>query len=626
MTIKNGKVLGLGFWKKSSEVVDLARTGKGIIVMPTGTGKTTQCPQLLHEAGFTMDGMVYVSVPKRILAVELSRRVAEEMGVHLGGLVGYQISGESQMSKATRILFMTEGLLRAKIRNNPSLEGISMILFDEFHQRSLMSDFNIALVERARQEGSQCGFLLMSATVDPTYLAQHFDCGVVDGSDLVTTYPITERYVGEVEDRHLPEAIGEQVFGLVVSENLAGNGLIFADGKAMVEQIVGAVSELKLTGVTVLPLHGDLDGEARHAPFATRSGVTITVATDIVETGATLPGTAWVVDSGLAKESGYDPVSDISSLKSREIAQDRLRQRIGRCGRVRAGVYVGMFSKENALARPKQTLPEIFRRPLREVILTIKALGLSRVGNPIRLIDSPPKANWKQAKRQLQQLGFVAETEAAEITPLGYKAVELGCDPREAAMLLKAAELGCLKEMAVAIAASQAKRLLVTPKGREVEARLKHLNFKNFANRCDGWLSVVVVRMAGSRPEDQSLGTWCRENFVSYRSLMDVTEGAKQLYRTAVRLLDDYQEPERPGTEKNLAEAIASALPDRIFQSTGRGWYKSEDGTEARLARESVIPAPTGYADPSLYAWEVIEVPTQKGGSLRLITNAAITK
>src|SRR5690606_5826469 len=129
-------------------------------------------------------------VPKRILAVELAGRVAEEMGTDLGDLVGYQIRGESKWTNQTRILFLTEGMLRSKIRRNPMLRGVSVILFDEFHQRTLMSDFNVALVERAQAEGSTVAFLLMSATIDPTYLAQHFKCGVVDGSDLVTTYPI----------------------------------------------------------------------------------------------------------------------------------------------------------------------------------------------------------------------------------------------------------------------------------------------------------------------------------------------------------------------------------------------------------------------------------------------------
>ncbi|NCN39786.1 ATP-dependent RNA helicase, partial [bacterium] len=395
----------LGFWKKENDVVTLAREGKGIIVMPTGTGKTTQCPQLLVQNGFADLGQIWVSVPRRVLAIELARRVAEEMGTRLGDKVGYQIRGEDAQCKDTSVLFLTEGMLRAKIQANPSLDGVSMVLFDEFHTRSLMGDFNVALIERAQEEGSKVGFLLMSATIDAGYLAEHFGCGVVDGSTLGTQFPIEERYL-DYDSRDLVEAAVEEIRRLVSGRG--GNGLVFMPGKAEISAVVNALQREKLPNVTILPLHGGLDGDDRSAPFRQRSGITVTVATDIVETGATLPDITWVVDSGLAREVRYDVISDIGGLRLAEVAKDRLKQRRGRCGRVQAGVYVGLFTEFNKNARQAQTTPEIFRKPLREVILTIKSIGLSREGEPIRLLDSPPKANWKQAKAQLQALGFVA--------------------------------------------------------------------------------------------------------------------------------------------------------------------------------------------------------------------------
>lgn len=610
----NGKALGLAFWSKASEVVELAKTGRGIVIMPTGTGKTTQTPQALHEAGFTNDGMIYISVPKRILAVELASRVADEMDVELGGLVGYQIRGEHKSSRATRILFMTEGMLRGKIRSNPTLNGISVILFDEFHQRTLMSDFNVALAERAQQEGSKVAFLLMSATIDPTYLANHFNCGVVDGSSLTTTFPISEHYIDANGD--LFKSAAQQVAMMVAEGH--GNGLVFMPGKAEIEQTIEALRKAGLPDhVTVLPLHGDLDGEQRHAPFAERSDITVTVSTDIVETGATLPNIAWVVDSGLAKEKGYDPVSDISSLKARDIAKDRLKQRRGRCGRVKAGVYIGLFSKENFNDRPERTQPEIFRVPLREVVLTIKALGLSREGKPIRLIDNPGKANWKEAKKQLRMLGFVDQTQEANITELGRKAVELGCDPREATMLLKATELGCLREMAIAIAAQQSKRLLYRPKGDEgYWADREHAAFKT-SGTCDAWTAVKVIRAAENRGEE-SLGVWCRQHFVSYRSMQEVWQASRQLLSTMKGL--GFEPDSEPGTEDSLRKAIFAGLPDRVFTWSGRrDWYRRSND-EACMGRESVVKIRSRSV--SVVAWEIIEISTARGG-MALITNAA---
>ena len=618
----NGKALGLPFWKMAVEVVSLARKGRGIVVMPTGTGKTTQTPQALHGAGFTREGEIWVSVPKRPLAAELSARVADEMGVRLGGLVGYQIRGERKLSRDTRITFMTEGMLQAKILQNPRLEGVSCVLLDEFHQRTLTGDFNAALIERAQGEGSKVAMLLMSATIDPTYLGNHFQCEVVDGSLLAMLHPIAEEYRGDsgLRNGEMFQAAANAVCDLVARGT--GNGLVFMPGKAEIDQTIEVIQKQTRSakdGVTVLPMYGQLDGADRHAPFEERPGITVTVATDIVETGATLPGIGWVVDSGLAKEIFYDPLSDTSGLRVVEIAQDRLWQRRGRCGRVQAGNYVGLFSEQNALARAEHTQPEIYRRPLRDVVLSIKALGLSRMGEPIHLIDSPPKANWKQAKRQLQLLGLVDETEAAEITDLGKQAVKLGCDPRDAAMLLKAAELGCVREMVIAIAARQSsgKRLLYVPRGEETAAASAHTRFRTGNNLCDAWVAVQAVRQAETRGE-QSLGAWCRERFVSYRGLTEVLMTARELER-AMRSLG-YSANEIPGTEEALAKAISAGLPDRLFEWSGyREGYDFCGGTDrAVLARESVIKP----SDKKIVAWEIIEIQTRRGGALRLITNA----
>lgn len=603
----------LGFWNLASSVAALVASGFGIVKMPTGTGKTTQAPQLLAELGYTKRGVVLVSVPKRVLAIELARRVAEEMGVSLGGLVGYKIRGDVRCGRETRILFATEGMVRAMIRSNPSLEGISVILFDEFHQRSLMSDFNVALVERARQEGSECAALLMSATVDVTHLAEHFGCGVVDGSSLETTHPIEERYLDDDVNGDLYRIAAEKVREMVVNQN--GNGIVFMPGKAEIDATIVEINRLNLPGVTVLPLHGGLDGDDRRAPFLEREGVTVTVATDIVETGATLPGIGWVVDSGLAKEVGYDPISDLSSLRARPIAQDRLKQRRGRCGRVMAGVYVGLFTSSDMLRRSAQTEPEIKRRPLREVVLTIKAMGLSRAGQPIRLIDSPAKTNWKTAKKQLQDLGLVATDEAAAITDRGEQAVELGCDPREAAMLLKASELGCLHEMAIAIAAQQSnKRLLYSPRDRQWEAEAAHAAFHR-SKTCDAWTAVEVVRQfEQAKGCGMSMGAWCREKFVSFVALQDVLLVANQLERSVhgVGLTLNRQ----PGTELQLRQAIIAGLPDRIFREGYRNRYSPlGDGESLTLGRESVVKS-----DELIAVWGAITIPTRRG-ELRLATN-----
>lgn len=607
----NGR--NLPFWTKETEIAELAMSGRGVIVMPTGTGKTTQAPQLLHEWGFTDTGAIWVSVPTRVLAQELASRVAEEMGVELGGLVGYQIRGETKASRATCILFMTEGVLRGKIRQNPMLDGVSVVLFDEFHKRSLLGDFNVALVERAQQEGSKVAFLLMSATVDPSQLAQHFECGVVDGADLETLHPIKVSYAEPTEG--LAKSAAEEALRLAISGK--GNGIVFMPGRGEIDATIAEMRKSGIpSGVTVLPLYGELPPEERHLPFVTRPGVTITVTTDIVETGATLPDVGWVVDSGLAREKSYDPVADISPLGICQIARDRLDQRKGRCGRVRPGQCVRLFSERNFLGREERTQPEILRTPLREVILTIKALGLSREGKPLRLLDSPAKANWQQAKKQLRLLGFVDESDGAFITEDGLKAVELGCDPREARMLMEAARLGCLREVAIAVASTQTRQLFYRPKEEEWKADSAHGAFKT-SRICDAWTIVRAVRSAEAR--SGSLGAWCKDHYVSYPSLKDTLSIARQL-GSAMEGLGFSSESVAENLEEALCRAICAGLPDMVYHWKGRrDWYHNpETGDEAVLGRESCVTVRS--MSMPVVAWQMFE-PNE---GFRVISSAAV--
>jgi ATP-dependent helicase HrpA len=587
-------------------------------MMPTGTGKTTQMPQLLYQAGWTRRGKVLISVPTRDLAAELAGRVAEEMGVPLGTLVGYEVRGEKETSQHTQIIFMTEGVLRGKIQRNPMLSGVSAILLDEFHNRSLLSDFNAALIERAQNEGAKVVMVFMSATIDPSQLALHFNCPVVDGSGLDTTYPIEQRFMDRAKDIYAQAA--EFAWEMVTEGR--GNGLIFMPGKAEIELTIDALHKIDFPRhVRILPLHGDLEPDDRHAPFEHFDGVTITVATNIVETGATLRDIGWVCDSGLARETSYDPVSDISTLGVVKIAQDRIKQRMGRCGRVREGIYGALFSTGDYLGRAKHTLPEIFRVPLRQIVLTIKALKLTREESPLRLIDNPDKPNWKNAKNQLRQFGFASLDESAKITELGLQAVELGCDPREAAMLLAAAKLDCAREMSIVIAAMQSKRLLIRPKNRD-ELSFAAQSQSQFltSSTCDGWTAVRVVRLMNERDKNESMGQWCKRNYISYRSLREVLTGSRQLLSDLRQVGVSFNN--EPGTEDQLRRAMFAGLKDRVFRYSYGDYTHTEKLCEdIELARESVVKPMR--KNEYVAAAEILQIPTARG-MLRLNTNAVV--
>ncbi len=607
----------LPFSAMEQEVVALARDGKGIAVGPTGTGKTTGAPIILHNAGFTRQGRIIVTVPTRPLASELSRRVAQLMDVELGKLVGYQVRGEKCFDRDTRIMFVTEGILRGMIRRDRTLSGTSVVLADEFHMRRLMTDTNVALIERSQDEGSKVAFLLMSATVNAARLAEHYNCGIADGSHLERCFPVTEEYV-ECDDPIRGAA--EQILRL--SRTGDGNGMVFMPGKGEIDQVIAAVRKMGAPDyLTLLPMHSELEGQDRRAPFVERPGVTVVVTTDILETGATTPDGGWVVDTGQARERDYDPVSDVSSLRLRDIAQDRLKQRRGRAGRVRDGRYVGLYSRENLARRPAETKPEIMRVPLRQVVLDIKALGLSRAEKPIRLPDSPPKANWKGAKEQLQSLGMVARSEAAEITPRGEQAVELGCDPREAAVLIRAAELGCLTEAAISVAIGQCKPLFFRVKNADekYQADLARQRFQT-SRICDFWQYIEVVRAFEARPKGQSLGDWCRDNFVAYRAMQEVLATVRQ-HLGAMRGLG-YAANQKPASEESLCRALlAGGLKSLLFVQDYRDCTNGD--LTCRLGNESLVRAKEGDV---LLAGEIREIQPNRPGARAFKIITGVTK
>jgi HrpA-like RNA helicase len=622
-TLKENRLnLTLPIWKLKNQIIALLGENKFILRTPPGTGKTTQVPQLLHELGYTSEGAVIITVPTQVLAIELSARVAFEMGVKLGALVGYQIRGKRVATRGTKILFMTDGVLRGMLRRDPLLNGVRWVLLDEYHMRKRMQEFNASMLEKAQAEGSKCGMVIMSATIDCGRLADFFNCAILDGEGIGTTFSYTKTYAKEdIPDHKKPEATAERVEQRIVSGK-KGNIQVFVPGVAQLEATIDAINKRLIPGLTVLPLHSQLEDEERHAPFVVRPGITCTVHTDIVETGATLPGTMRVIDWGLANELEYDTLSDVSAVRTVRVSKSRLRQREGRCCRIaEGGEYDALFTEEDYNSRPQDSLPEIACSPLRDTVLYIKSCGLTREKSPLRFLDNPSKAAWVLAKRQLQQCGMVDQTAEAPIVERGEQAILIGCDPREAAMLFAAAENGCIQEMAIAISAIQGKPLFFRVKNEDEEILAKQARYKFLCGKlCDAWTPVQIVRQAMNRAEGTSLGQWCRENYISFLAMRDLLNNTGQLIREMGHL--GYPENDEPGTETALARCIAAGLQDRVFEYTGRRSNYSlsiegQDDLVAGLGRESLL----SLTHQRLAVWGIHQVPN---GSLYINNAVAI--
>jgi len=390
-----------------------------------------------------------------------------------------------------------------------------------------------------------------------------------------------------------------------------GDVLIFMPGKQEINATIEEMMKQKITGATILPLHSELSPQERHRIFEDQLGRKIIVSTNIAERGLTIDGVKYVIDSGLVRMNEYDSAADITKLVVTSTAQDSLRQRQGRAGRTQPGECHFLITQGEFNRRPTSTKPEIMRTSLREVVLQIKAMGYSREGDPIRLIDAPEKQNWKTAKDQLRLLGALNPEDETKLSEFGQKLAKLSCDPREGTMLLRGCEMGCGREMAIIAAIRTSRRLFYRPQAEaeQADAARKQFEISNLSDL----LNLVNVYEQAERANFDS--KWCHDNYVSWLALREVRQNYSQLLEQVKRL--GYKTNKEKPSPEVLCQAIAKGFPDKVFESAGRGWYENRaTGERALLGRESRA---TGNL---IVANELITIQTKRGGELPLITLA----
>jgi len=601
----------LPIWEKMPEIVEtLKNNNRLILVSETGSGKTTQVPQALWAEGFAKKGKIFVVENRVGVAVETAKRVAEEMKVKVGQEVGYLTGPEKKSDRDSQIVFLTSGVFKNIIRNDPKMEQASVVLFDEFDERYLLSDIGLALVEKAQNQGSEVKFGLMSATLNAQKLSEHFG-----GAPIVEVkgrpYPVEVHFSTErIDLRLMPEKAAEIAL-FIHQKHQEGDILIFMPGKQEINATIKELMKQKITSATILPLHSELSPQERHRIFEKQPGRKIIVSTNIAERGLTIDGVRYVIDSGLVRMNEYDPAADTTKLVVTSTAQDSLRQRQGRAGRTQPGECYFLITQDEFNRRPVSTKPEIMRTSLREVVLQIKAMGYSREGDPIRLIDSPEKQNWKTAKNQLRLLGALNPDNETKLSEFGQKLAELSCDPREGTMLLRGCEMDCGREMAIIAAIRTSRRLFYRPQAEieQANAARKHFEISNLSDLLN---LMNVYEQAEQANFDYK---WCRENYVSWLALREVRQNYQQLLEQ-VKMLGYTVNKEKPSSEV-LCRAIAKGFPDKVFESVGRGWYKNRTtGERALLGRESRV------SGNLIVANELITIKTKRDSELPLITLA----
>jgi ATP-dependent helicase HrpB len=435
-----------------------------ILQAPTGSGKSTQVPQMLLDEGLAGNGQIIVLQPRRLPTRMLAARVAHERKVRLGEEVGYQIRLDNVSTARTRIRFVTEGVLLRQMVGDPRLTGVTVLIFDEFHERHLYGDIALArALEIQASVRPDLKIVVMSATLDSDLLEAHLrPCSVLTSQGRM--FPVEIEYLKRETIDEPPWEVAADAFAQAPDDG--GDVLVFMPGAFEIARTIQELKRSDFKGV-VLPLHGDLSPRAQDAAVATYPERKIVVSTNVAETSLTIDGVTLVIDSGLAKIAKYDPHRGINTLITEKISRASADQRAGRAGRTAPGRCLRLWSERDQLGRRPQDLPEIKRLDLTEVLLNLKAAGvtdLERFG----WIEVPDPNSLRRAIELLEDLGAL-ERYTGKITPLGHRMLSFPVHPRYSRMLLIADELGCVSTIALVAAITQERHLLRRSETNQME-------------------------------------------------------------------------------------------------------------------------------------------------------------
>jgi ATP-dependent helicase HrpB len=422
----------------------LAQRGALVLTAEPGAGKTTRLPPALLEE---VSGEVWVLEPRRLAARLAAAHVARERGCSLGGEVGYQVRHDTRAGRATRLRFVTEGILVRRLARGDGLRGVDAVVLDEFHERHVESDLALALLDRLRRaERPDLRLVVMSATLDAAPLAAHLDAPVLEVPGRV--HPVTIEHAPRRDERRLEERVRDAVAALV-DDGLDGHVLVFLPGAGEIERARAALGPLaRIEDLALHPLHGRLSARDTDAALAASTRRKVILATNVAESSLTIDGVVAVVDSGLARVASVAPATGLRALELRPIPRASATQRAHRAGRQRPGRCLRLYTRVDLERRPQAAVPELLRADLADVLLTLRAAGVEEL-EQVRWLDPPPGPAVAEADALLERLGA---SEGGRLTDRGRRLLALPLEPRLGAVVLRGQALGIPREAAAAAA------------------------------------------------------------------------------------------------------------------------------------------------------------------------------
>jgi len=537
-----------------------------------GAGKTTRVPPALLASGLLGAGECWILEPRRLAARLAATRVADELGEPLGQRAGYAVRFEQKVSKATRLRFVTEGLLLRRLHGDPQLRGITAVVLDEFHERHLHTDLAITLLRRLQRETRpDLKLLVMSATLDPGPVAIYLDAPVMRSEGRV--FPVETTFLPRPDDRPIDQQVSEALERLY-GEGLRNHTLVFLPGAADIRACLkGCEAVAARRGLSLRPLHGELSPEAQAHALAASDSPKVILSTNVAESSVTLDDIGAVVDSGLGREASHSPWSGLSGLRTVRISQARCVQRTGRAGRTGPGRCLRLYTEADYGARPAFDTPELQRSDLAEPLLMLHGMGIAHP-SALPWFEAPPDTSTNAAEVLLTDLGALTE---GALSALGRRMADLPLHPRLARLAVGGEDLG-IPQLALRAAALLETGNLSARQGLDrAPVKTGHGADSDLLLRLDQFEEAEAAGFGAGA---------CRA------AGLDVA--AVQRARRAVQALTRFlPSPAVPAdAETRLLKALLLAYPDRVGQLSASGTCAFSGGGGAKLDPASRVRRP----------------------------------
>lgn len=567
----------LPVYEQKDKILEVLEKNQVIVVQsPTGSGKTTQIPVILHEAGFSDSGIIAVTQPRRIAALSVSEFISKQLGTTYPGLVGYKMRFEDKTDSSTKIKIMTDGILLQEMKLDPWMSKYSVVMVDEAHERSLNIDFVLGLLKRVLQARPEFKVIVSSATMNAEAFSSYFgNCPIVNIDTI--TYPVSVIY----DPPAIPASTSspaasdallnkiESTIQRVLSNKVNGDILIFLPGEKIIKDCMQKLYKSSFSRkIHIIPLYGRLAKEEQERVFdsAPLGKKKVIISTNIAETSVTIPGITVVIDSGLAKLNFYNPRTFTSSLIETPVSKASCNQRKGRAGRTQEGTCYRLYPRKDYETRQMYTLEEIFRTDLSEVVLRMSELGITEF-EQFDFISPPGKEGIISAIETLNLLKALEKDNT--LSEIGKLMVKFPLMPRLSRIIVEAIlhYPQVLEETIIASAFLSAQSPFILPPGEEMEARIAHHAFRDVQGDF-----VSYVKLFRKFVEQDDTEKFCELNYLDHRILQEIKNIKEQLEL----IVSDMGIPIlNGGKNDDYLTCIASGMIQFIAVREGKENYKT---------------------------------------------------